>query len=126
MAMAKSFAATGRRRGNPNWGRPAQPAPVLATEFETQVQQLGLTKQNVRRFDSVTKLVRAQQKSVLYTGMVARCVGNPGGANLQRRSAAAPKVTTVGRGQNIDCSSESLPVRVGRCSTYRRNDGAAP
>jgi len=42
VTMAKAFAATGRRRGNPNWGRPA---PVLATEFEKQVQQLGLTKQ---------------------------------------------------------------------------------
>ena len=41
----KAFAVRGRRRGNPNWGRPAQPAPVLATEFEKQVQQLGLTKQ---------------------------------------------------------------------------------
>ena len=45
MAMAKTAAATGRRRGNPNWGRPTQPASVLATEFEKQVQQLGLTKQ---------------------------------------------------------------------------------
>jgi hypothetical protein len=45
MPMAKAFAATGRRRGNPNWGRPVQLAPVLATEFEKQVQQLGRTKQ---------------------------------------------------------------------------------
>jgi hypothetical protein len=44
VAMAKGLAVR-RRRGNPNWGRPAQPAPVLATEFEKQVQQLGLTKQ---------------------------------------------------------------------------------
>jgi hypothetical protein len=34
-----------RRRGNPNWGRPLPPAPVVATEFETQVRHLGLTKQ---------------------------------------------------------------------------------
>ena len=45
MAMAKALATIGRRRGNPNWGLPAQPALVLATEFEKQVQQLGLTKQ---------------------------------------------------------------------------------
>ncbi len=32
-----------RRRGNPNWGRPMPPAPVLATEFEMQVRQLRLT-----------------------------------------------------------------------------------
>ena len=44
MAMAKTFTATRRRRGNPNWGRPAKPTPV-AIEFEKQVQQLGLTKQ---------------------------------------------------------------------------------
>jgi len=34
-----------RRRGNPNWGRPLPPAPAVATEFETQVRHLGLTKQ---------------------------------------------------------------------------------
>ncbi len=34
-----------RRRGNPNWGRPLPPAPTVATEFETQVRHLGLTKQ---------------------------------------------------------------------------------
>jgi hypothetical protein len=45
--MAKAFAirAMVRRRGNPNWGRPAQPPPVLATEFEEQVRHLGLTKE---------------------------------------------------------------------------------
>jgi hypothetical protein len=32
-----------RKRGNPNWGRPTPPAPVLATEFELQVTQLQLT-----------------------------------------------------------------------------------
>jgi hypothetical protein len=45
VTMAKAFYGTGRRRGNPNWGQPAQVAPLLATEFEKQVQQLGLTKQ---------------------------------------------------------------------------------
>jgi len=35
----------GWNQSTKNWGRPAQPAPALATEFETQVQQLGLTKQ---------------------------------------------------------------------------------
>jgi hypothetical protein len=32
-----------RKRGNPNWGRPIPPAPVLATEFELQVRHLHLT-----------------------------------------------------------------------------------
>jgi hypothetical protein len=32
-----------RKRGNPNWGRPMQPAAVLATEFELQVRKLQLT-----------------------------------------------------------------------------------
>jgi hypothetical protein len=32
-----------RKRGNPNWGRPMPPAPVLATEFERQVRTLRLT-----------------------------------------------------------------------------------
>ena len=32
-----------RKRGNPNWGRRMRPAPVLATEFELQVQHLRLT-----------------------------------------------------------------------------------
>lgn len=35
-----------RRRGNPNWCRPCAPAPVLPTEFEIQLTELGLTKEN--------------------------------------------------------------------------------
>jgi hypothetical protein len=37
-----------RKRGNPNWGRAGfpVPAPRPATEFETQVRQLGLQKHN--------------------------------------------------------------------------------
>ena len=31
-----------RKRGNPNWGKPFQPGPVLATEFEVQVRELHL------------------------------------------------------------------------------------
>jgi hypothetical protein len=33
-----------RRRGNPNWGKPSQPIHAVLTEFETQVERLGLTK----------------------------------------------------------------------------------
>jgi hypothetical protein len=34
-----------RRRGNPNWGqgKPAQPIPAFATEFERKLKELGLT-----------------------------------------------------------------------------------
>jgi hypothetical protein len=32
-----------RKRGNPNWGKPLRPGPVLPTEFEMQVRQLRLT-----------------------------------------------------------------------------------
>jgi hypothetical protein len=50
VAMAKAFVvpAIVRRRGNPNWGKPTQRAPILATEFEKQVQRLGLTKQTCK------------------------------------------------------------------------------
>ena len=30
------------RRGNPNWGKPDFPVPVLPTAFEKQVEKLGL------------------------------------------------------------------------------------
>ena len=33
-----------RLRGNPNWGKPLSSIPVFPTEFELQVQRLGLTK----------------------------------------------------------------------------------
>ncbi|HXM19951.1 MAG TPA: hypothetical protein VN948_01635 [Terriglobales bacterium] len=33
-----------RRRGNPNWGKPMEPAPAVPTAFEEQVQRLGLTE----------------------------------------------------------------------------------
>jgi len=44
--MAEHFVppAPGRRRGNPNWGKPALPIPAGPTEFEMQVKKLGLTK----------------------------------------------------------------------------------
>ena len=29
--------------GNPNWGKPLGPVPALLTEFEIQVERLGLT-----------------------------------------------------------------------------------
>jgi hypothetical protein len=32
-----------RKRGNPNWGKPFQAGPLLATEFEIQVRHLRLT-----------------------------------------------------------------------------------
>jgi hypothetical protein len=32
-----------RRRGNPNWGKPGR-IPTLITEFERQVERLGLTR----------------------------------------------------------------------------------
>jgi hypothetical protein len=53
-------------------------------------EAVGAHKANLRRFGSVAQVVRAQQKSVLCTQVAARCVGNPGGVNLQRRSIAAP------------------------------------
>ena len=36
---------TARKRGNPNWGKPPQPIPAIATEFELQARRLGLTKE---------------------------------------------------------------------------------
>jgi hypothetical protein len=43
MARPAAFPVVHRKRGNPNWGRPIPPAPVLATEFELQVRKLRLT-----------------------------------------------------------------------------------
>ena len=46
MAVAKALVPRiARRRGNPNWGKPAHFGPVLAAEFEEEVHRLGLTKQ---------------------------------------------------------------------------------
>jgi hypothetical protein len=35
-----------RRRGNPNWGKPPEPIRTVATEFEKEVNRLGLTKKS--------------------------------------------------------------------------------
>ena len=43
MARPAALPVMTRKRGNPNWGRPIRPAPVLATAFEVQVRQLRLT-----------------------------------------------------------------------------------
>ena len=46
MAQALTIRTVARRRGNPNWGRPLPPVPPLATEFEQQIQRLGLAKKS--------------------------------------------------------------------------------
>lgn len=33
-----------RKRGNPEWGKPLGPVPVVVTEFEAEVARLGLTR----------------------------------------------------------------------------------
>jgi hypothetical protein len=43
--MERPATLVARKRGNPNWGRPIPPTPVLATEFELQVRQLRLTQE---------------------------------------------------------------------------------
>jgi len=35
---------TKRTRGNPNWGKPIPVLPVMLTQFELQVERLGLSK----------------------------------------------------------------------------------
>ena len=47
MGMGHAFVLLGRprKRGNPNWGRSGPLPPAIATEFEMQVRQLGLSKQ---------------------------------------------------------------------------------
>ena len=49
--MAKPIALLGtkRGRGNPNWGKPIQPVPALLTEFEMQVERLGLSSSEYSR-----------------------------------------------------------------------------
>ena len=44
MTRPVALPGTKRSRGNPNWGKPLQALPVLLTEFELQVERLGLTK----------------------------------------------------------------------------------
>jgi hypothetical protein len=39
---SRLLARMGRRRGNPEWGRPKPFAPAYATEFETLVRRLRL------------------------------------------------------------------------------------
>ncbi len=45
--------AMARKRGNPNWGRPLQSIRALPTEFEQQVQRLGLTIQTCADSDTL-------------------------------------------------------------------------
>jgi len=44
MARAIALPLRKRGRGNPSWGHLPHRLPVLPTEFETQVERLGLTK----------------------------------------------------------------------------------
>jgi hypothetical protein len=44
MTRPIALPGTRRGRGNPNWGKPPARLPVLLTEFEVEVERLGLTK----------------------------------------------------------------------------------
>jgi hypothetical protein len=46
-SMPKSIVlpSMGRKRGNPNWGRPILLIPAAATEFEKQLRRLGLARE---------------------------------------------------------------------------------
>jgi hypothetical protein len=44
MTRPIALLGTKRVRGNPNWGKPLPPVPALLTEFEMQVERLGLNK----------------------------------------------------------------------------------
>jgi hypothetical protein len=43
MTRPIASAGTKRRHGNLNWGKPPGPLPAVLTEFEIQVERLGLT-----------------------------------------------------------------------------------
>ena len=43
MTRPITLLGTKRRRGNPDWGKPMQPVFALTTEFEREVERLGLT-----------------------------------------------------------------------------------
>ena len=45
MVSGVSSEAMANRRGNPNWFSSLQPIPILVTEFELQVEKLGLTRE---------------------------------------------------------------------------------
>ena len=44
MSKPTIFQTGKRRRGNPDWGKIPRPIPALLTEFEMQVERLGLSK----------------------------------------------------------------------------------
>ena len=45
MTRPIALPGTKRGRGNPNWGKPFLTVPVLRTEFEKQVERLGLARE---------------------------------------------------------------------------------
>ena len=46
MTRLITLLGTKRRRGNPDWGKPKQAVFALTTEFEREVERLGLTAQD--------------------------------------------------------------------------------
>jgi hypothetical protein len=44
MARPATIRAAVRKRGNPHWGHPMPPLPVLATEFELETRKLHLNQ----------------------------------------------------------------------------------
>jgi len=56
----------GRKRGNPNWGKPIPPVPAGATEFEKQVQKLGLRKETCVASTELRKWCERNRTSAIY------------------------------------------------------------
>jgi hypothetical protein len=65
MTRPIALPGTRRRRGNPNWGKPPARLLVLLTEFEMQVERLGLNKKQYVASGRAKALVRTQPETVL-------------------------------------------------------------
>ena len=74
--MAQPFVNPGapRKRGNPNWGLPVQPRLDAATEFETQVRQLGFSKQTYADSTELRRCCERNRNRVYIPGVAAVAV----------------------------------------------------
>jgi hypothetical protein len=75
-----------KKRGNPNWGKPAQSVPDTSTEFERKATRTRPHERELCQLGSIADLVGSKQESSLYPGMAAEGIRNAGGSRRQQCS----------------------------------------
>jgi len=70
--------------GNPNWGKPMEAAPDVPTEFEEQVQRLGLNQETCATSEKLKQWCERNKDRCYIPESLLKRWGDTGGSKYQR------------------------------------------